>query len=155
MTIAEKAFRWLGAAVIVAALGIAPVAAQSSCRATRPDALGPFYKADAPERARTGSGFVVTGAVRSVSGCQALPSARLEWWSADGRGDYDDGHRATQRPDAEGRFRYETDFPGKYPGRPPHVHVRITAPGHRPLVTQLYPTPGQAAIAADFVLVPE
>jgi hypothetical protein len=33
--------------------------------------------------------------------------------------------------------------------------VRITAPGHRTLVTQLYPTPGQQDIAADFVLVPE
>ena len=143
------------AAVVLIVLGIVPATAQSPCRATRPDALGPFYKANAPERVRTGSGFVVTGAVRSVSGCQALPAARLEWWSADARGDYDDEHRATQRTDADGRFRYETDFPGKYPGRPPHLHVRITAPGHRPLVTQLYPAAGQGAVAADFVLVPE
>jgi protocatechuate 3,4-dioxygenase beta subunit len=155
MSFAHTTRYGLAAALLVVAYGTGPATAQSSCKATRPDALGPFYKADAPERARTGSGFVVTGAVRSVSGCQALPSARLEWWSADARGDYDDAHRATQRTDTEGRFRYETDFPGKYPGRPPHVHVRITAPGHRTLVTQLYPTPGQQDIAADFVLVPE
>ncbi|MBI4734777.1 MAG: hypothetical protein HY766_01745 [candidate division NC10 bacterium] len=40
-----------------------------------------------------------------------------------------------------------------YFGRPPHVHVRVTAPGHRTLVTQLYPTPGQTTLAADFVLI--
>jgi protocatechuate 3,4-dioxygenase beta subunit len=148
-------FRRLGALVVLLVLGALPASAQAPCGATRPDALGPFYKANAPERARTGRGFVVTGAVRSVAGCQTLPSAQLEWWSADARGDYDDEHRATQRTGADGRFRYETDFPGKYPGRPPHVHVRITAPGHRPLVTQLYPTAGQGAVATDFVLVPE
>ncbi|HEY3066568.1 MAG TPA: intradiol ring-cleavage dioxygenase [Methylomirabilota bacterium] len=147
--------RLLAAAVIAVALGALPVRAQSPCAATRPDALGPFYQANAPERAQTGKGFVVTGAVRSANGCQALAAARLEWWSADARGDYNDEHRATQRTDAEGRFRYETDFPGKYPGRPPHLHVRITASGHRPLVTQLYPSPGQGTVAADFVLVPE
>jgi hypothetical protein len=30
--------------------------------------------------------------------------------------------------------------------------VRITAPGHRTLVTQLYPRTGQRAIESDFVL---
>jgi protocatechuate 3,4-dioxygenase beta subunit len=40
-----------------------------------------------------------------------------------------------------------------YPGRPPHLHVRVTAPGHRVLVTQLYPKPGQAAVETDLVLV--
>jgi len=82
-----------------------------------------------------------------------VPGARVEWWSANPGGGYDDAHRATQRADAAGRFRYETDFPGRYPGRPPHLHVRVTAPGHRPLVTQLYPTPGQSALEVDFVLV--
>ena len=50
-------------------------------------------------------------------------------------------------------LRYETDFPGRYPGRPLHLHVRVTAPGHLPLVTQLYPRPGQTALDVDFVLV--
>jgi len=29
----------------------------------------------------------------------------------------------------------------------------VSAPGHRVLVTQLYPKPGQSAIETDFVLV--
>lgn len=79
----------------------------------------------------------------------------LEWWSANPRGDYDSAHRATQRAGTEGRYEYTTDFPGRYPGRPPHVHVRVTAPGHRPLVTQVYPQQGQTALSVDLVLVPQ
>lgn len=128
-------------------------AAQPACAPTRPDALGPFYESNAPERSATGRGLVVSGVVRSVKGCLPLPAARIEWWSANARGDYDDEHRASQRADASGRYRYETTFPGRYPGRPPHLHVRVTAPGHKPLVTQLYPTPGQTSIDVDFVLI--
>ena len=130
------------------------VAAQErSCPPTPPDMLGPFYKPNAPERTRTGTGIVVVGAVRSAKGCAALPGARVEWWSADERGDYRDELRATQHADAQGRFTYETVVPGRYPGRPPHLHVRITAPGHKPLVTQLYPRDSERSITTDFVLL--
>lgn len=130
-------------------------AAQPACAPTRPDALGPFYAPGAPERSTTGRGLVVGGIVRSVKGCLPLPAARIEWWSANARGEYDAEHRASQRPDASGRYRYETTFPGRYPGRPPHLHVRVTAPGHKPLVTQLYPAPGQSQMEADLVLLAE
>lgn len=134
-------------------LAAAAAFAQPACAPTAPDALGPFYAPDAPERAVTGRGLVVSGTVRSAAGCAPLPGARLEWWAAGPDGRYGPAHRATQRADAEGRYRYETDFPGLYPGRPPHLHLRVTAPGHRPLVTQLYPRPGQTAVSADLVLV--
>ena len=127
-------------------------AAQPACAPTRPDAEGPFYNPNAPERAGTGRGLVVSGTVRSAAGCGPLAGARLEWWSANPRGEYDDAHRASQQADAEGRYRYETDFPVRYFGRPPHLHVRVTVPGHRSLVTQLYPKPGQTALELDFVL---
>jgi protocatechuate 3,4-dioxygenase beta subunit len=93
--------------------------------------------------------------VRSTRGCAPLPGARVEWWSADERGEYRDALRATQHTDAEGRFTYETVAPGRYPGRPPHLHVRVSAPGHKTLVTQLYPGDGQRSLASDFVLVPD
>jgi len=126
--------------------------AQGTCAVTPPDMEGPFYQAGAPDRAATGHGLVVAGLVRSAQGCAGIAGARLEWWSANRDGRYDDAHRAAQTADASGRFRYETDPPGRYPGRPPHLHVRVTAPGHRALVTQLYPKPGQAALDIDFVL---
>lgn len=130
------------------------VAQDKTCTPTPPDMLGPFYKPNAPERARTGTGIVVTGVVRSAKDCAALPGAQVEWWSADERGEYRDELRATQRADAQGRFAYETVSPGRYPGRPPHLHVRITAPNHKPLITQLYPQPTQRSLTTDFVLAP-
>ena len=133
--------------------GMSP--AWSACVPTPPDAEGPFYVPDAAMRSATGRGLAVTGTVRSAAGCGYLAGARLEWWSADPQGRYDDAHRATQSADAAGRYRYETDFPGRYPGRPPHLHVRVSAPQHRVLVTQLYPRPGQPTLELDFVLVRE
>jgi protocatechuate 3,4-dioxygenase beta subunit len=147
--------RWLAVLAVCAGL-VAPAAAQTpACAPTRPDMLGPFYKPDAPERARTGSGIVVSGAVRSTRGCAPLPGARVEWWSADERGEYRDALRATQHADAQGRFSYETVSPGRYPGRPPHLHIKITAPNHKPLVTQLYPRENQRSLTTDFVLIPD
>lgn len=142
-------------ALSLAARAPASAASEVRCAPTRPDALGPFYAPNAPERARTGRGLAISGAVRSAAGCATIAGARIEWWSANPRGDYDDDHRATQASDAEGRYRYETDAPGRYPGRPLHVHVRVTAPGHRTLVTQVYPRPGETSIEVDFVLVRE
>jgi len=130
-------------------------AAQPTCVPTRPDAEGPFYKANAPERSRTGKGFVVAGTVKSATDCVPLAEAQIEWWAANSKGEYDDEHRAMQKADKEGRYRYETDAPGLYPGRPIHLHVRVTAPGHRPLITQIYPKAGQPAINFDFVLIRE
>jgi protocatechuate 3,4-dioxygenase beta subunit len=150
--------RALAAVLALAALlggAPAPAPGQARCEPTRPDMLGPFYKPGAPERSVTGQGLVVAGAVRSARGCGALAAATLEWWSADGRGQYRDDLRATQRTDAEGRYRYETVAPGPYTGRPPHLHVRVSAPGHRTLVTQVYPRDGERSIAFDFVLVPD
>jgi protocatechuate 3,4-dioxygenase beta subunit len=143
------------AVVFLLALNAVTSAQPASCAPTKPDMLGPFYKPDAPERAVTGHGLVVSGTVRSSKGCGPLPGARIEWWSADGRGEYHDELRATQLTRADGTFRYETVAPGRYPGRPPHLHLKITAPGHRTLVTQLYPRDGQQAIATDLVLVAE
>ncbi len=140
------------AAVLAASLlaSVGPVSA--ACSPTRPDALGPFYVAGAPERSKTGDGLTVQGAVRSTRECKGLPAAKVEWWSANRSGQYDDGHRATQVTDTEGRYRYVTDMPGKYPGRPEHLHVKVSAPGHKPLVTQIYPKPGDKEIPFDFVL---
>jgi protocatechuate 3,4-dioxygenase beta subunit len=143
--------------VLLLLLGASTSAAAQprSCAPTAPDMLGPFYKPNAPERAKTGTGIVITGAVRSAKDCATLPGARVEWWSADERGEYRDELRATQHADAQGRFTYETISPGRYPGRPPHLHIRITAPHHKPLITQLYPQSSQRSITSDFILLPD
>jgi protocatechuate 3,4-dioxygenase beta subunit len=125
------------------------------CVPTRSDAEGPFYKPNAPERAKTGKGLVVRGAVLSARDCRPLGGARIEWWQANPQGVYDDAHRATVIAGADGTYRYESDFPAPYGMRKPHVHVKVFAPDHQPLTTQIYPKPGQKEIRFDFVLRPE
>jgi protocatechuate 3,4-dioxygenase beta subunit len=148
------------AVLVVLVLGVSQPpdltsAAPSACVPTRPDSLGPFYEPNAPERDSTGQGLVISGVVRSARDCHPLEGARIEWWSANSRGDYDAAHRATQKASADGHYQYTTDFPGRYPGRPPHLHVRVTAPGHRTLVTQVYPQPAQTSLSVDLVLIPQ
>ncbi len=127
-------------------------AGQTTCPATSADAEGPFYTPNAPVRSTIGQGLVVTGTVRSVGSCTPIPGARLEWWQANPHGQYDDAHRATQAADGEGGYRLETSVPGLYPGRPVHLHAKVSAPGYRTLTTQLYPKSGQAEITFDFFL---
>jgi protocatechuate 3,4-dioxygenase beta subunit len=131
------------------------LAQPSSCPPTRRDWEGPFYKPNAPVRSAIGQGLVIAGTVRSAKDCAPIPRAQIEWWQANPRGEYDDAHRARMEADGNGAYRFQTNFPGKYPGRPHHIHVKVRGPGHRPLMTQLYPVDGQSQLAFDFVLVPE
>ena len=124
------------------------------CTPTPPDSLGPFYKPHAPLRNRVGRGYVLSGTVRAALRCTPIRNARLEMWLANPRGVYDDAHRATLRVNARGVYRFESNVPVAYSGRPPHIHIRVTAPGFRTLVTQHYPRPGQRRAVFDPVLVP-
>jgi len=146
-----------GLTALCTAAGLAPGsgtlwAGQTTCPATTADAEGPFYTPNAPVRSVIGQGLVVTGTVRSAGSCAPIPRARLEWWQANPHGQYDDAHRATQAADGDGHYRLETSVPGRYPGRPVHLHAKVSAPGYGTLTTQLYPKPGQAEITFDFVL---
>jgi protocatechuate 3,4-dioxygenase beta subunit len=145
------------AALVVALVMAASTAAsaQPACRPTPADMEGPFYKPGAPVRESTGRGFVVSGVVRSAATCQPIPGARVEWWQANPGGQYDDAHRGAQVTGDAGAYRFETDFPPPYSGRPSHVHLKAWAPGHRPLTTQLYPKAGQSQATFDLVLVKE
>jgi catechol 1,2-dioxygenase len=49
----------------------------------------------------------------------------------------------------------ESNVPVSYGGRPPHIHVRVRAPGYEELVTQHYPERGQRKAKFDLVLVAE
>ena len=146
----------LRALLMVGVLLLAPAAwAQGTCPPTRADMEGPFYKPDAPRREATGKGFAVTGAVKSAGACAPLPGARVEWWQANPGGEYDDAHRGSLVAGEGGRYRFETDFPPPYSGRPSHIHFKAFAPGYRVLTTQLYPRAGQTAVTFDLVLIKE
>ncbi len=125
-----------------------------NCEPTRPDMLGPYYEPNAPERTRVGSGYVLSGTVLGADGCEPVSDARIEFWLANPGGEYDDAHRATVLAGERGRYRFESNVPVSYGGRPPHIHVRVSAPGYRDLVTQHYPEAGQKEASFDLVLEP-
>ena len=109
--------------------------------------LGPFYKKRAPETAtlRTpgdpGMPLSVSGQILDTRG-EKLPNVVVEVWQTDHLGHYDlDGYRyrAKLPADSSGNYKFESVMPGHYPDRVcQHVHYLVTAPGHKPLVTQLY-----------------
>ena len=132
-----------------------PIRAQTKCLPTAPDIEGPFYEPEAPIRDSTGRGLLVSGKVKSAGSCNVISGARVEWWQTNPQGRYDDEHRGAQLTSSDGSYRFETDFPPGYFGRPPHIHFKVFAPGHRTLTTQVYPKRGQGTIAFDFVLKKE
>lgn len=125
------------------------------CQLTPADMLGPFYTPDAPLRSKVGDGYLLSGVVRSINGCQAIPNARVELWMAGVDGVYTDAYRATILTGADGVYRFESHFPPPYSNRPPHIHLRISASGYQPLVTQHYPQPGTTEAVFDVVLAPQ
>ena len=125
-----------------------------NCEPTPPDMMGPYYEPDAPVRTSVGRGYVLSGAVLTAGSCEPIHDARIEFWLANPEGEYDDAHRATVPAGAGGRYRFESNVPVSYGGRPPHIHVRVTAPGYRELVTQHYPEDGQTEANFDLILEP-
>jgi protocatechuate 3,4-dioxygenase beta subunit len=140
--------------ILLGLLGIS-TAFGETCKPTRPDALGPFYKPDAPVRSSVGKGYVLAGVVRSAKDCAAIEGAMIEFWLAGPDGDYGDQYRATLFSDKAGSYRFESHVPPPYFGRPPHIHIQISAKGYQTLVTQHYPAAGKTTAAFDIVLVPE
>jgi protocatechuate 3,4-dioxygenase beta subunit len=128
--------------------------AVSECPPTKSDSKGPFYEPDAPVRSSVGKGYVLTGRVKSGKDCSPVSNAKIELWLANPQGIYDDQHRAIVFSNESGAYRFESNFPPKYSFRPPHIHMRITAEGFKPLVTQHYPEKGTSGTDFDLVLVP-
>jgi protocatechuate 3,4-dioxygenase beta subunit len=109
--------------------------------------IGPFYKRGAPNRRQlrrpgdTGLPLMVSGTVFDTRG-DALPEATVEIWQANHEGLYDiDGYayRASLVADQDGKYDFGSSMPGHYPGRIcQHIHYLVSAPEHKPLITQLY-----------------
>ena len=105
----------------------------------------------------------VRGSVTSTAG-GPLPEAIIDVWQTGPAGGYDvwderqpEGNfRGRIRPEADGSYEFHTMLPkpytvptkgpvGRYleavdqhPWRPAHIHFKVTAPGHKPLITQMF-----------------
>lgn len=123
---------------------------------------GPYYTPNTLERTSllepgmTGTRLILTGLVLST-GCAPVARALLDFWQCDDVGEYDNagfrlrGHQFTA---ADGSYTLETVYPGLYPGRTRHIHVKVQAPNRPVLTTQLY-FPDEPRNASDRIYRPD
>jgi protocatechuate 3,4-dioxygenase beta subunit len=152
-----------------------PATALAALAPTPGMTAGPFYPKNKPaddnadlvqvagfEREAEGDILHLSGRVIDVHGA-AVAGARVEIWQCDVNGVYrhphdrqfamrDPAFQGFGRTDTgqAGRFTFRTIVPVSYPGRTPHIHVKVRREGKRTLTTQLY-IKGLGQNAIDFV----
>ncbi len=170
------------ALILAAPSLLVPGAALAALAPTPGASEGPFYPLRMP--GDNDADLVrVEGAVREAGGeilhlagrvleanARPIAGARIEIWQCDANGVYlhpGDRRRAARdagfqgfghaRADAAGRFAFRTIVPVPYPGRTPHIHVKVLRGGREVLTTQLYRA-GHPQNPSDFLfrrLAPE
>jgi len=128
---------------------------------TLPQVAGPFFSPQSPERSSLIESGMKASRMRLLgqvvdSRCQPVPGAMLDFWQCDERGVYDNQGfrlRGHQFADKKGQFLLETLVPGAYPGRTPHLHVKVQRKGGHILTTQLY-LPRHPGNSRDFLFDP-
>jgi len=144
---------------LLAGLACFAGAAAAQCRRTPTDALGPYYLPGQPAQTNlcqrdATPGMLVRGRVTRFPECSPVAGALIEVWHADSRGAYtrvdklgiDDPTcllRASLRSGSDGTYSFRTLAPVAYGSRPRHIHFRVSAPGFRTLVTQMYLDPAE------------
>lgn len=143
--------------------------------ATPAQTEGPFYPVAFPDdsdndlvqvrgQAAHAMGTILhlQGRVFEASG-KPLPGAMVEIWQCDAQGLYDHpGQPGRERrdgafqgygrilTDAQGSYRFRTLKPVAYPGRTPHIHLKLATTDGRRLTTQFY-LAGDPQNERDFV----
>jgi catechol 1,2-dioxygenase len=103
-----------------------------------------------------GEALSISGTVTSGPQCRTVAGATVDVWQTNAKGVYSNlfgiGARTNPRTfnlrgriqsDLEGRYRFETIVPGRYPlfwplTRPRHIHLIVTHPLCETLTTQIY-----------------
>ena len=168
--------RLLAGSAATLALGNTPARLLAALAPTPAQTMGPFYPRRPPLETDndlvrvSGQGGLAQGAITDLSGRVLDPAgepvddAVIEIWQCDANGGYHHvscGRRAARDPNfqgfgtfttgTDGVYRFRTIRPVPYPGRAPHIHFRVRAPGEPELVTQLY-VAGHPRNAGDWIL---
>ena len=114
---------------------------------------------DAPRA--SGEWLDLGGSVVDAGG-HPVDGAEIEIWQCDVYGSYRHPRGAagrvdaafqgfgSTRSDAHGRYRFRTIKPVPYPGRTPHIHVRLRHPSFGEMTSQLF-VAGEARNSSDFL----
>ena len=159
--------RLLESAALIPLLSVPPAFAAglpSTLAPTPAQTPSPFYPRSFPadsdadllhvaghNRAAQGVATEIAGKILDTAG-HPVRGARVEIWQCDANGHYhyvgdDEGRRPLDRDfqgygtavtDGDGGYRFLTIRPVPYPGRTPHIHFAVAAPGFARLVTQMY-----------------
>ncbi|MEM7142934.1 MAG: protocatechuate dioxygenase [Actinomycetota bacterium] len=135
----------------------ADFAALGTCVLFPEATAGPFptieqiYRRDVTEGY---AGHPVRLGMRAIDGdCNPIPGADVEIWHTDATGDYssyedggtgkDEGAgttflRGAQIANDDGIVEFATNYPGWYPGRAVHIHLRVRVDGDLVLTGQVY-----------------
>jgi len=120
---------------------------------------GPYYKAGSAElqdittENTAGTRLILEGYVYNTD-CQPLKGAWIDFWQADGNGEYDNvgynlrGHQFT---DEAGKYKLITVIPGLYTGRTEHIHFKIRASESSNVYTSQLFFPDAAANQTDSI----
>lgn len=99
---------------------------------------GPFWFDDAAMRrniteGRPGAPLTLRTTVLDVASCKPVRGALVDIWHTDALGEYSSGSdrfmRGVQRTNAKGVAEFVTVYPGWYPGRTVHIHVKVFTGG--------------------------
>jgi protocatechuate 3,4-dioxygenase beta subunit len=133
-----------------------PLIASADCIPTVERSPGMHYKPVSEFQQNTGKGLRFRGLVRAAGDCKAIAGAKVGHWQANGKGQYDDDHRAYVLTNHVGIYSFNTDWPAASEGRPPHVYFIVIAKGYKTLITRWDSDNTKTAqVNLDLVLQPE
>lgn len=141
----------------IAALTAADFDPLATCMLLREMTAGPFgldEQFDRRDITEGYSGHPLRLGLRVVdAACSPVPGATVEIWHTDATGDYsafddngggkDEGAgttfmRGSQTAGEDGIVEFQTIYPGWYPGRAVHIHLRVFVAGDEVLTSQLF-----------------
>lgn len=108
--------RQLVLVVLLAGYSINAVA--NDCIPTPHRTTGTHYEPVTEQKGDMGKGLLFEGRVLSTPDCTPVPHAKVAHWQAGEDGRYSDRFRGYLFTDAQGRFRFETEWPNLVP--PPY-----------------------------------
>ena len=154
-TAASAVLGWHGGKAQAGPAGSAKQSAKV-CNLTPEAAEGPFYfdpklVRGAVAEGKVGAPLALALEVVDAETCAALSKVRVDIWHCDGLGVYSgyarqetgsaEGEtflRGTQFTDDGGAVRFNTIYPGWYPGRTPHIHFKVILDDKDLVAGQLY-----------------